>query len=146
MATESNTDNTIVRSRYCGLRDVYAAVITQNNATGYVTETPVSGRRKKYIRTMALRRTRPRTKELTLNLKLILWRRRIELCYADINMRMVSSLKIKMIFHRKWHSDIEQREETGNMNLCGCSAEHLVRDLKMNIIRRKENLTQKHRL
>ncbi len=32
---------TIVRSRTCGCRDFYIAKITQNTATGYVTETPV---------------------------------------------------------------------------------------------------------
>ena len=31
----------IVRSRYCGLRDIYVAVVTKNNEKEYVTETPV---------------------------------------------------------------------------------------------------------
>lgn len=35
------TAQTIVRSRTCGCRDFYIAKITQNTATGYVTETPV---------------------------------------------------------------------------------------------------------
>lgn len=30
-----------VRSRYCGLRDIYVAKLTQNTQTAYVTETPV---------------------------------------------------------------------------------------------------------
>lgn len=37
----SETAQTIVRSRTCGCRDFYIAKITQNTATGYVTETPV---------------------------------------------------------------------------------------------------------
>ena len=32
---------TIVRSRYCGLRDIYVAKLTQNTQTAYATETPV---------------------------------------------------------------------------------------------------------
>lgn len=32
--------NTIVRSRYCGLRDVYLAKVTKNDAEGYTAETP----------------------------------------------------------------------------------------------------------
>lgn len=28
------------RSRYCGLRDIYAAVVTENTATAYTTDTP----------------------------------------------------------------------------------------------------------
>ena len=32
---------TTVRHRYCGLRDVYVAKVTQNNTEGYTTETPV---------------------------------------------------------------------------------------------------------
>lgn len=35
------TAQAIVRSRTCGCRDFYIAKITQNTATGYVTETPV---------------------------------------------------------------------------------------------------------
>lgn len=31
----------IVRSRYCGLRDIYAATLTQNTQTAYVAGTPV---------------------------------------------------------------------------------------------------------
>ena len=37
----SEAAQTIVRSRTCGCRDFYIAKITQNTATGYVTETPV---------------------------------------------------------------------------------------------------------
>ena len=37
----SETTQQIVRSRTCGCRDFYIAKITQNTATGYVTETPV---------------------------------------------------------------------------------------------------------
>lgn len=37
----SEATQTIVRSRTCGCRDFYIAKITQNTATGYVTETPV---------------------------------------------------------------------------------------------------------
>lgn len=37
----SDAAQTIVRSRTCGCRDFYIAKITQNTATGYVTETPV---------------------------------------------------------------------------------------------------------
>ena len=37
----SEAAQTIVRSRTCGCRDFYVAKITQNTATGYVTETPV---------------------------------------------------------------------------------------------------------
>lgn len=32
---------TIVRSRYCGLRDIYVAKLTQNTQTAYATENPV---------------------------------------------------------------------------------------------------------
>lgn len=32
---------TTVRHRYCGLRDVYVAKVTQNDTEGYTTETPV---------------------------------------------------------------------------------------------------------
>lgn len=32
---------TIVRSRYCGLRDIYVAKLTQNTQTAYATDTPV---------------------------------------------------------------------------------------------------------
>lgn len=32
---------TTVRHRYCGLRDVYVAKVTQNSTEGYTTETPV---------------------------------------------------------------------------------------------------------
>ena len=32
---------TIVRSRYCGLRDIYVAKITQNTPTAYATEEPI---------------------------------------------------------------------------------------------------------
>ena len=32
---------TTVRHRYCGLRDVYVAKVTQNDGEGYTTETPV---------------------------------------------------------------------------------------------------------
>lgn len=31
----------IVRSRYCGLRDIYVALLTQNTQTAYVTATPI---------------------------------------------------------------------------------------------------------
>lgn len=31
----------IVRSRYCGLRDIYAALLTQNTSTAYAAATPV---------------------------------------------------------------------------------------------------------
>ena len=31
----------IVRSRYCGLRDIYAALLTQNTQTAYVAGVPV---------------------------------------------------------------------------------------------------------
>lgn len=34
-------ENTIVRSRYCGLRDIYVAKLTQNTQAAYATETPV---------------------------------------------------------------------------------------------------------
>lgn len=34
-------EKTIVRSRYCGLRDVYLAKVTQNTAESYTAETPV---------------------------------------------------------------------------------------------------------
>lgn len=37
----SETTQQIVRSRTCGCRDFYVARITQNTATGYVTEAPV---------------------------------------------------------------------------------------------------------
>lgn len=37
----SEAAQTIVRSRTCGCRDFYIAKITQNTATGYVTEAPV---------------------------------------------------------------------------------------------------------
>lgn len=32
---------TTVRHRYCGLRDVYVAKVTQNDTEGYTAETPV---------------------------------------------------------------------------------------------------------
>lgn len=32
---------TVVRHRYCGLRDVYVAKVTQNDTEGYTTDTPV---------------------------------------------------------------------------------------------------------
>lgn len=38
---EGNTAESIVRSRYCGLRDIYVALLTQNTQTAYSTETPV---------------------------------------------------------------------------------------------------------
>ena len=31
----------IIRSRYCGLKDIYAAKITQNTESAYVTDTPI---------------------------------------------------------------------------------------------------------
>ena len=31
----------IVRSRYCGLRDIYAALLTQNTQTAYAADVPV---------------------------------------------------------------------------------------------------------
>lgn len=37
----SDTLSKIVRSRTCGCRDFYIAKITQNDATGYVAETPI---------------------------------------------------------------------------------------------------------
>ena len=37
----SETVSQIVRSRTCGCRDFYIALITQNDATGYVAGTPV---------------------------------------------------------------------------------------------------------
>ena len=37
----SKTEQKIVRSRTCGCRDFYIAKLTQNDATGYVADTPV---------------------------------------------------------------------------------------------------------
>lgn len=39
--TEGNAVETVVRSRYCGLRDIHVALLTQNTQTAYVSATPV---------------------------------------------------------------------------------------------------------
>lgn len=36
-----DTTETIVRSRTCGCKDIYVAILTQNTATAYVAQTPV---------------------------------------------------------------------------------------------------------
>ena len=38
---EGNTAESIVRSRYCGLRDIHVAPLTQNTQTAYASATPV---------------------------------------------------------------------------------------------------------
>lgn len=38
---EGNAVEKVVRSRYCGLRDIHVALLTQNTQTAYVSETPV---------------------------------------------------------------------------------------------------------
>ena len=38
---EGNTAESIVRSRYCGLRDIHVALLTQNTQTAYASTTPV---------------------------------------------------------------------------------------------------------
>lgn len=38
---EGNTAESIVRSRYCGLRDIHVALLTQNTQTAYACATPV---------------------------------------------------------------------------------------------------------